>query len=66
MSDSLDDFKDLGDPESAMMIAVINGAIHIAYSKDLTNKYEEMLDILETACIMISEAAEPKSNKITH
>ncbi len=66
MSNALDDFKDLGDPESAMMIAVINGAIHVAYSKDLTNKYEEMLDILETACIMISEAAEPKSNKITH
>mgnify|MGYP007019965355 FL=1 len=66
MSNALDDFKDIGDPESAMMIAVINGAIHIAYSKDLTNKYEEMLDILETACIMISEAAEPKSNKITH
>ena len=66
MSDSLDNFKDLGDPESAMMIAVIDGAIHMAYSKDLTNKYEEMLDILETACIMISEAAEPKSNKITH
>ncbi len=66
MSDALDDFKDLGDPESAMMIAVIDGAIHIAYSKDLTDKYEEMLDILETACIMISEAAEPKSNKITH
>jgi hypothetical protein len=66
VSDALDDFKDLGDPESAMMIAVIDGAIHIAYSKDLTDKYEEMLDILETACIMISEAAEPKSNKITH
>lgn len=66
MSNALDDFKDIGDPESAMMIAVIDGAIHIAYSKDLTNKYEEMLDILETACIMISEAAEPKSNKITH
>lgn len=66
MSNALDDFKDLGDPESALMIAVIDGAIHIAYSKDLTDKYEEMLDILETACIMISEAAEPKSNKITH
>ncbi len=66
MSNALEDFKDIGDPESAMMIAVIDGAIHIAYSKDLTNKYEEMLDILETACIMISEAAEPKSNKITH
>jgi hypothetical protein len=66
VSNALDDFKDLGDPESAMMIAVIDGAIHIAYSKDLTNKYEEMLDILETACIMVSEAAEPKSNKITH
>ncbi len=66
MSNALDDFKDLGDPESAMMIAVIDGAIHVAYSKDLTDKYEEMLDILETACIMISEAAEPKSNKITH
>ena len=66
MSNALEDFKDIGAPESAMMIAVIDGAIHIAYSKDLTNKYEEMLDILETACIMISEAAEPKSNKITH
>jgi hypothetical protein len=66
VSNALDSFKDLGDPESALMIAVIDGAIHIAYSKDLTNKYEEMLDILETACIMISEAAEPKSNKITH
>jgi hypothetical protein len=66
VSNALDDFKDLGEPESALMIAVINGSIHVAYSKDLTNKYEEMLDILETACIMISEAAEPKSNKITH
>jgi hypothetical protein len=66
VSNALDDFKDLGDPESALMIAVIDGAIHIAYSKDLTNKYEEMLDILKTACIMLSEAAEPKSNKITH
>jgi len=66
VSNALDDFKDLGEPESAMIIAVIDGAIHVAYSKDLTNKYEEMLDILETACIMISEAAEPKSNKITH
>jgi hypothetical protein len=66
VSNALDDFKDLGEPESALMIAVINGAIHVAYSKDLTDKYEEMLDILETACIMISEAAEPKSNKITH
>jgi hypothetical protein len=66
VSNALDDFKDLGDPESALMIAVIDGAIHVAYSKDLTDKYEEMLDILETACIMISEAAEPKSNKITH
>jgi len=66
VSNALDDFKDLGDPESAMMIAVIDGAIHIAYSKDLTDKYEEMLDILETACIIIYEAAEPKSNKITH
>jgi len=66
VSNALDEFKDLGDPESAMMIAVIDGAIHVAYSKDLTNKYEEMLDILETACIIISEAAEPKSNKITH
>ena len=66
MSNALDDFKDMGEPESALMIAVIDGAIDVAYSKDLTNKYEEMLDILETACIMISEAAEPKSNKITH
>jgi len=66
VSNALDDFKDVGEPESAMMIAVIDGAIHVAYSKDLTNKYEEMLDILETACIIISEAAEPKSNKITH
>lgn len=66
MSNALDEFKDLGEPESALMIAVIAGSIHVAYSKDLTNKYEEMLDILETACIIISEAAEPKSNKITH
>jgi len=66
VSNALEDFKDIGDPESALMIAVIDGAIHVAYSKDLTDKYEEMLDILETACIMISEAAEPKSNKITH
>ena len=66
MSDALDEFKDLGEPESALMIAVIDWAIHVAYSKNLTNKYEEMLDILETACIMISEAAEPKSNQITH
>ena len=66
MSNALDEFKDMGEPESALMITVIDGAIHVAYSKDLTNKYEEMLDILETACIMISEAAEPKSNKITH
>ena len=44
---------ELEDPESAIFIAVIDGAVHIAYSKDLANDFDNMLDILETAAKMV-------------
>ena len=45
-----DEFED---PESAIFIAVIGGAVHIAYSKDLANDFDNMLDILDTAAKMV-------------
>jgi hypothetical protein len=45
--------EDFEDPESAIFIAVIDGAVHIAYSKDLSEDYDNMLDILETAAKMV-------------
>ena len=44
---------ELEDPESAIFIAVIDGAVHIAYSKDLANDFDNMLDILDTAAKMV-------------
>jgi hypothetical protein len=45
--------EDFEDPESAIFIAVIDGAVHIAYSKDLAEDFDNMLDILETAAKMV-------------
>lgn len=56
MSDALKEFEELGTPESAIFIAVIDGAIHVAYSLSLQNKYDDILDILETAATMVASA----------
>lgn len=56
MSDALKEFEDLGTPESAIMIAVVDGAVHVAYSLNLQNKYDDILDILETAATMVASA----------
>lgn len=56
MTDALKEFEELGTPESAIFIAVIDGAIHVAYSLSLQNKYDDILDILETASTMVASA----------
>ncbi len=65
MSDALKEFEDLGTPESAIFIAVIDGAIHVAYSLSLQNKYDDILDILETAATMVASAV-PSENQKFH
>ncbi len=66
MSDALTEFEDLGDPESAIFIAVIDGAVHIAYSKDLAADFDNMLDILETAAKMVLSATADESKQLIH
>ncbi len=66
MSDALTEFEDLGDPESAIFIAVIDGAVHIAYSKDLAADFDNMLDILETAAKMVESANADESKQLIH
>lgn len=63
MSDALKEFEDLGTPESAIFIAVIDGAIHVAYSLSLQNKYDDILDILETAATMVASAMPAENQK---
>jgi len=66
MKDALTEFEDLGDPESAIFIAVIDGAVHIAYSKDLAADFDNMLDILETAAKMVESANADESKQLIH
>lgn len=66
MSDALTEFEDLGEPESAIFIAVIDGAVHIAYSKDLAADFDNMLDILETAAKMVESANADESKQLIH
>ena len=66
MSDALTEFEDLGDPESAIFIAVIDGAVHIAYSKDLASDFDNMLDILETAAKTVESANADVSKQLIH
>lgn len=64
MSDSLS--KEFENPESAIMIAVIGNEVHVAYSMDLSGDYEEILDILETAAILVATEQQKKSDGIVH
>lgn len=66
MSDALTEFEDLGEPESAIFIAVIDGAVHIAYSKDLAADFDNILDILETAAKMVESANADESKQLIH
>jgi hypothetical protein len=64
VSDSL---KEEVTPDSAIMIAVINKEVHVAYSLDLTGKYDDIVDILETAAMMVlSEQEKEQSNPSVH
>jgi len=58
--------KEFGDPESAIMIAVVDGQVHLAYSLDLEGDYEEILDILETAAIMVASAEQQEQSSQVH
>jgi hypothetical protein len=62
----IDGLEDLEDPESAIFIAVIDGAVHIAYSKDLSDDYDNMLDILETAAKMVLSAQSKDQQSISN
>lgn len=64
--DDMKFFEDLGTPDSAIYIAVVDNTIHIGYSKDLHNNQEEMLDILETAAMMIIASEEKQPNDPVH
>lgn len=54
------------DADSAIMIAVIGDQVHVAYSLDLQGQYEELLDILETASIMVATEQQKKSTDPIH
>ena len=49
------------------MIAVINKEVHVAYSLDLTGKFDDIIDILETAAMMVlAEQEKEQSNPSVH
>jgi len=48
------------------MIAVVDGQVHLAYSLDLEGDYEEILDILETAAIMVASAEQQEQSSQVH
>lgn len=60
------DIKEIKDPDSAIMIAVVGEQVHVAYSLDLANKPDEILDILETAAMMVVSSAESSSDEKIH
>ena len=62
----MDKIKDLKDPDSAIMIAVLDGQVHMAYSKDLANKPDDILDILETAAMMVVASTEGLPDERIH
>lgn len=67
MSDSLTkNALDIENPDSAIMIAVAGGQVHMAYSLDLANKPDEILDILETAAMMVVASADSSSDEKIH
>jgi len=45
---------------------VIGNEVHVAYSMDLSGDYEEILDILETAAILVATEQQKKSNDSVH
>ena len=63
MSDTLDKFEE---PDSAIMIAVVDGQVHLAYSLDLSDDYDEILDILETAAMMVVQAQSKQDETSVH
>jgi len=63
VSDALEEFEE---PDSAIMIAVVNGQVHLAYSKDLSEDYDEILDILETAAMMVVQAQSKQDETSVH
>jgi hypothetical protein len=63
VSDTLDKFEE---PDSAIMIAVVDGQVHMAYSKDLADDFDNILDILETAAIMVVNAQQKQSETSVH
>ena len=48
------------------MIAVVDKAVHVAYSKDLSGQPEEILDILETAAMMVMSSMQEVSGEKIH
>ena len=56
----------MDDADSAIMIAVIGEQVHVAYSLDLKGQYDELLDILETAAIMVATEQQQQSDQSIH
>jgi hypothetical protein len=63
VSDTLDEFEE---PDSAIMIAVVGGQVHVAYSKNLAEDFDNILDILETAAMMVVNAQQKQSETSVH
>lgn len=64
MIEDIKEFGDKGTPESSVILAVYNNEVHVAFSKNLN--YEDLLDILETAAIMIAVEQQKVSNSSVH
>lgn len=52
--------------DSALMISVRGDVVHMAYSLDLSGKYDDIIDILETAAIMVATEQQKQSDNRVH
>ena len=64
MTEEIKEFGDKGTPEASVILAVYDKEVHVAFSKNLD--YDDLLDILETAAIMIAVEQQKLSNSSVH
>lgn len=52
-TNALAEFEDIGEPDEVMYLMSKDKVLHIAYSENMEGNYEKMLDMLESAAIML-------------
>lgn len=59
---TLEDLIGIDNPDAAMYLILKDKKMHIAYSENLDGNYDEMLDILESAALILMLSADKDSS----